>query len=111
MNGVHHKRSAPFHPATNGQAERYVQTLKDKLKSLSSTSKNLELNLAQTLLAYRRMAHSTTGESPAQRMFNRQIRNRLDLLIPTTETTHHRTITNNAFNVGDRVSVRDYYEK
>lgn len=27
-----HKRSAPYHPATNGQAERYVQTIKNKNK-------------------------------------------------------------------------------
>lgn len=111
MNGILHKRSAPFHPATNGQAEKYVQTLKDKLKALGSTSNDLELNLSQTLLAYRRMAHSSTGESPAFRMFNRQIRSRLDLLVPANVTQHRKQTINSKFNVGDRVSVRDYYEK
>ncbi|XP_055918395.1 uncharacterized protein K02A2.6-like [Eupeodes corollae] len=28
LNGIHHKRGAPDHPSTNGQAERYVQTIK-----------------------------------------------------------------------------------
>lgn len=69
------------------------------------------MNLSQTLLAYRRMAHSSTGESPAQRIFNRQIRNRLDLLLPTAEATHRKQTSSNTFNVGDRVSVRDYYDK
>lgn len=32
LNGIIHKRSAPFHPASNGQAERYVQIIKSKLK-------------------------------------------------------------------------------
>ncbi|KAI4884332.1 hypothetical protein NFI96_019149, partial [Prochilodus magdalenae] len=32
-NGVKHMRSAPFHPATNGLAERFVQTLKHSLRS------------------------------------------------------------------------------
>lgn len=110
-NGIIHKRSAPFHPATNGQAEKYVQWLKDKLKAIGTKSNDLELNLSQTLLAYRRMAHSSTGESPAQRMFNRQIRSRLDLLIPPNVTSQPKSITNNKFNIGDRVSVRDYYDK
>lgn len=110
-NGILHKRSAPFHPATNGQAEKYVQWLKDKLKTIGTKSNDLDLNLSQTLLAYRRMAHTSTGESPAQRMFNRQIRSRLDLLIPSNVTQQQKPITNSKFSIGDRVSVRDYYAK
>ena len=30
-NGVQHVRSAPYHPATNGTAERFVQTFKQAL--------------------------------------------------------------------------------
>lgn len=113
MNGVVHRRSAPYHPATNGQAEKYVQILKDKLKALKSNVKNLDRDVAQILMCYRRMIHTTTGESPSQRMFNRQIRSRLDLFrpnvdkkpkSPSPELTRH-------FKVGDRVSVRDYYDK
>lgn len=32
-NGIQHIRSAPFHLATNGLAERFVQTLKKALKT------------------------------------------------------------------------------
>lgn len=32
-NGVQHIRSAPYHPSSNGQAERFVQTLKHALKA------------------------------------------------------------------------------
>ena len=34
QNGVIHKTSAPFHPASNGLAERAVQTVKDGLRKM-----------------------------------------------------------------------------
>lgn len=34
MNGIQHRTIAQGHPATNGQAERFVQTLKNRLKAL-----------------------------------------------------------------------------
>ncbi|XP_062709117.1 neuronal acetylcholine receptor subunit alpha-9-II-like [Aedes albopictus] len=40
-----HNLSAPYHPATNGQAERYVQTTKDALKAMGITTSTLHLNL------------------------------------------------------------------
>lgn len=40
-NGVkYHKLTAPYHPSTNGQAERYLQTVKDALKVMSTTHEN-----------------------------------------------------------------------
>ncbi|GFQ80557.1 uncharacterized protein K02A2.6 [Trichonephila clavata] len=33
-NGVKHKTSAPFKPSSNGQAERYVATLKQSLRAM-----------------------------------------------------------------------------
>lgn len=38
-----HKFSASYHPATNGQAERYVQKVKDALKAMSTTRSSLRI--------------------------------------------------------------------
>ncbi|XP_055615010.1 uncharacterized protein K02A2.6-like [Toxorhynchites rutilus septentrionalis] len=88
MNRVVHKMGAPYHPATNGQAERYVQTFKQKLKALKCSKSQLNLELSNILLTYRKMIHPSTGKSPSMLVFGRQIRSRLDLLLPKNETSN-----------------------
>ena len=70
-NGIKHITSAPYHPATNGLAERTVQTVKQALRSMKGSRKPVEEKLAKFLIAYRNTPHSTTGESPAQLMLGR----------------------------------------
>ncbi|XP_055632601.1 uncharacterized protein K02A2.6-like [Toxorhynchites rutilus septentrionalis] len=85
-----HKLSAPYHPATNGQAERYVQTTKDALKAMGTTASNLQSNLNNFLQQYRLAPHATTGESPAKLFLGRTLRTRLDLLKPDSV---HKKVT------------------
>lgn len=77
-----HKLTAPYHPSTNGQAERYVQTVKDKLKTMATTRGSLQPNVNEFLRQYRKAPHSATGQSPAQLFLGRSLRTRLDLLRP-----------------------------
>ena len=64
-NGVKHITSAPYHPATNGIAERFVQTFKNGLKSMEGEKGTVKQKLCRLLLAYRNASHTTTGLSPA----------------------------------------------
>ena len=84
-NGIRNFRSAPYHPATNGAAERCVQTLKNALRAQQRDTKALSVRLAQFLIAYRSTPHSTTGLSPAQLFLKRPIKTRLDIMRPKTE--------------------------
>lgn len=59
VNGFQHIRSAPYHPATNGLAERFVQTLKHSLKASAGLG-TLYQGLHRFLLTYRNTPHSTT---------------------------------------------------
>ena len=83
-NGIKHMRSAPYHPASNGAAERMVQTLKQALKSSIQAGRPFELALSSVLLSYRVTPHSTTGVSPSSLFMGRELRTRLDLLVPDT---------------------------
>ena len=79
-NGIRHTTSAPYHPATNGLAERAVQTFKSFLKKTPDGA--LEDRLSKFLLNYRLTPHSTTGITPAELLLGRRPRSVLDLVRP-----------------------------
>ncbi|GFO04166.1 Pol polyprotein, partial [Plakobranchus ocellatus] len=122
-NGIKHTRSAPYHLATNGLAERMVQSFKNAMKAAKHDEGSMNLKLARFLLAYRNSPHSTTGESPASLMFGRRLRIRLDICTPRIQThvtgklqkqeQHHSQASPRTFSTGDHVLVRDYrgYER
>ena len=51
-NGIKHIKSAPYHPATNRLAERFVKTMKQALRS-SKCTQSLNRRLSAFLLSYR----------------------------------------------------------
>ena len=65
-NGIRHTKSAPYHPASNGLVERFVQTLKQSIKDTLNDGRSLNHRLASFLLTYRTTPHSTTGVSPSE---------------------------------------------
>ncbi|XP_029551127.1 uncharacterized protein K02A2.6-like [Salmo trutta] len=79
-NGIRHVRSAPFHPASNGLAERAVQTLKEGLKRM--TGGTITTKLSRFLFQYRITPQTTTGQAPAVMLMGRRPKAHLDLLRP-----------------------------
>ncbi|XP_011863380.1 PREDICTED: uncharacterized protein K02A2.6-like, partial [Vollenhovia emeryi] len=85
-NGVRHSYSPTYFPATNGAAENFVGTFKDKVKKIMKGGKTVDTAAYQFLFDYRSAPHCTTGKSPAQLLYGREMRTRFDLLRPSTRT-------------------------
>ncbi|EYC20763.1 hypothetical protein Y032_0021g408 [Ancylostoma ceylanicum] len=88
--GVTHVRTPPYHPQFNGQAERFVDILKRRIKKLKGEgSPTLSPNsdcLDTVLLAYRTTPNAALqGKSPAEVFLGRRLRTRLSMLVPTQE--------------------------
>ena len=86
-NGILHRTSAAYKPATNGQAERIVQILKVALRQASVTKQNVDTLLARYLMLCRNTPHCTTGESLAMLLMGRRLRTKLDLVFPSVSKT------------------------
>lgn len=110
-NGIKHVYSAPYHPASNGQAERMVRTFKEAMKTLKAG--DIQTKLDRLLYKYRTMPHSTTGRTPAQLMFNRELRTPFHLLRPGSTSTQERSADKlkektRSFGAGDLVWARNF---
>lgn len=93
-NGIRHVTTPIYHPASNGQAENSVKTCKKMLKCIladGSSQKGLDETLLGFLFDYRNTKHCATGLSPAKLMIGRELRSRLDLVLPDKEDTNRQT--------------------
>ena len=79
-NGIKHIRVSPFHLASNGLAERAVQTIKLGIRKINGGS--LESRLYKFLLQYHVTPQATTKEAPCVLLNKRLLRTRLDLVKP-----------------------------
>ena len=108
-NGIRHVRIAPYHPSSNGQVERFVQTLKKAL--YESREEDLEKSLNQFLMVYRNTPHCTTNNTPASKLLCYKPPNLWTRLSDTTksEIPQNGLIkgTRN-FEINDRVLALNY---
>ena len=80
--GISHVSGAPYHPQTNGAAERLVQTFKQSLRKSQQSPRAALLEFLQQ----HRRTPQTSGFSPSELLHNRQIRTRIDILKPQPAT-------------------------
>jgi transposase InsO family protein len=83
--GIEHINTPPYHPASNGIAERFVRSFKEgmnKEHASGTTDKNVALR--NTLRTFRWTPHTTTDVPPADMLLQRPVRTNLSRLKPAT---------------------------
>ena len=74
-------RTSPYHPQTDGLVERLNQTLKGMLrKTACEEGKDWDRFIPYVLFAFREVPQETTGFSPFELLFGREVRGPLDVL-------------------------------
>jgi hypothetical protein len=79
--GITGVRTTPYHPQTDGLTERFNQTLKQMLrKFVVDKSDDWDQWLPYLLFAYREVPQASTGFSPFELLYGREVRGPLVLL-------------------------------
>jgi transposase InsO family protein len=116
-NGVKYTLTPPYHPSSNGAAERSVQIVKNGLKKhLLGEQRQVEPKLSTQhqldnfLLTFCSTPQIITGPYPAELFLKREVRTRFSLLKPDLHKRDHDKPTARLrdFNLNDEVLVRDY---
>ena len=85
--GVEKIRTTPYHPQTNGSAERVHQTLQHMIGKLDlEKRKKWPAHLRSIIIAYNSTRSLVTGYSPYYLMFGQRPQLPIDLLFPTHRT-------------------------
>lgn len=102
-NGIKNIYTPPFHPRSNGPAERAVRTFKEYLRKVQNSKDKIERKVLDFLWAHRINVNSATQVAPASLMFGRKIRTRLDMMREEIQETNE-----NKFKIREEVFARDY---
>ncbi len=87
--GATHLYSTPYHPATNGQIERYNATMDAKIASLCNTNRtDWDEQLPFVTFNYNTTIHATTGQIPFNLMHGRPATLPFDPQPSTISITH-----------------------
>ena len=108
LNQVKHTLCPPYHPASNGLAEKYVQTFK-RMFGKMEPQVSLQHRVAKVLFNYRNVPHSTTGISPAELFLKRAPRTQISLVKPCLQRkVENSQVASKKHHDGEKPKMRSF---
>lgn len=108
---ISHIRSPPYHPQSNGQAERFVDTFKRALQKSRGEGTSDEI-IRTFLFVYRTTPSESVPnqQSPAEALMGRKLRTVHDAMLPKQRDSQEPPPVKlgSSFEVGSPVYARDY---
>uniref|UniRef100_A0AC34QC54 Reverse transcriptase n=1 Tax=Panagrolaimus sp. JU765 TaxID=591449 RepID=A0AC34QC54_9BILA len=104
IRGIKHVLTPPYHPQSNGQAERAVRTFKEWTERFLKEGLRLEEAVAKMLLVHRTTSNAVSEASPAEKAFGRKFRTKL-----TVNAVKGKEIEEAEYKQGEKVWVRAYH--
>jgi len=104
---IEHITSPPYNPESNGEAERFVRTMKTAIKKNLSAGNGLTTAIQLFLSTYRSMPHpGLSYQSPASVLHGRQPRGVIELLKPSAHQPVSRSKPESKYSLGSTVYAR-----
>nr|VZI02168.1 unnamed protein product [Spirometra erinaceieuropaei] len=110
QHNIQHLRSPPYHPQSNGQAERFVDTFKRALLKARGEGTTDEIVQA-FLFSYRTTPNpaSPGGVSPTEALMGRKLRTTFHALVPAgAQPAQTSPVSRSKLSIGTPVFVRAY---
>ncbi|CAI5783448.1 XP_028570936.1uncharacterized protein K02A2.6-like [Podarcis lilfordi] len=106
--GIRHALTAPFHPSSNGQAERMVHSAKEALARLDRG--DWHERVTEYLFVQHITPHAATGRSPAELLMGSRLRSPIDRLHPEFAVAEPPGCANapRSFVPGNQVFAQNY---
>ncbi|KAK3721864.1 hypothetical protein QZH41_011500, partial [Actinostola sp. cb2023] len=110
--GFHHRKITPVWPKANGEAERFMRSLKKCVTTAHTEHKNWKQELFKFLRQYRATPHSTTNLSPCEALNQRKLKTTLPEITLTNPLPrqHEKVIPSDIATPQQLVTPEDHEE-